>query len=120
MSIITLCLVGLVAVEHIYILIIEMFYWNKPYGRRMFGLKEGFANESKVLAANQGLYNGFLAVGLFWGMFHPNEAFGTQIQTFFLGCVLVAAIYGGLSAKKSIIITQGLPALLAMLSVILL
>jgi len=103
-----------VAVEHIYILILEMFLWTKPRTLKVFGLSKKDAETSKVLAANQGLYNGFLAAGLFWGLFHSNPIFGEQIQLFFLGCVLIAAIYGGFTANKSIWLVQGLPALIAL------
>lgn len=107
-------LVSLVALEHIYILVLEMFLWTKPRTLKVFGISKEEAEASKVLAANQGLYNGFLAIGLFWGLLHSNVAFGLQIQIFFLLCVLVAAIYGGISVKKSILIVQGIPAILAL------
>ncbi|WP_337104308.1 DUF1304 domain-containing protein [Paenibacillus sp. YIM B09110] len=112
-------LVALVALEHIYILILEMFMWTKPRAMRIFGTTKAFAEQTKSLAANQGLYNGFLAAGLAWGLLHPDDAFGRQIQLFFLACVLVAAVYGGLTAKRSIVVTQGLPALIALAVVLL-
>ena len=112
-------LVFIVAIEHVYILILEMFLWTKPRGLKAFGLTKEVAESSKVLAANQGLYNGFLALGLFLGLLHPNEAFGLQIQVFLLSCILVAAIYGYFTAKKSILITQGLPAFFAIFLVFL-
>ncbi len=108
-------LVGLVAVEHIYILYLEMFAWTTARVRRTFGTTPQFAQESRSLAANQGLYNGFLAAGLIWGLLHPTEAVGTQIQFFFLICVIIAAIYGSLTAKRSILWVQGGPAILALL-----
>jgi putative membrane protein len=111
-------LVGLVALEHIYILYLEMIAWTTPRVRRIFGTTPAFAEESKALAANQGLYNGFLAAGLIWGIVHPQPAIGIQIQLFFLLCVLVAAIFGGLTAKRSILVVQGGPALLALLAVL--
>jgi putative membrane protein len=111
-------LVGLVALEHVYILYLEMFAWTTPRVQRMFGTTPEIARDSKVLAANQGLYNGFLAAGLFWGLIHPIAMIGAQIQLFFLGCVIVAAIYGGLTAKRSILLVQGLPALIALLAVL--
>jgi putative membrane protein len=111
-------LVGLVALEHVYILYLEMFAWTTPRVQRIFGTTPSFANESKALAANQGLYNGFLAAGLIWGLAYPNAAVGGQIQLFFLGCVLVAAVYGGLTAKRSILGVQGGPALIALLSLL--
>jgi len=106
-------LVLVVAIEHFYILVLEMFLWTKPRTLKVFGLSKKDAETSKVLAANQGLYNGFLAAGLLWGLLHNNPVFGEQIQLFFLGCVLVAAMYGSLTAKKSILLIQGLPALIA-------
>ena len=112
-------LVAIVALEHVYILVLEMFLWTKPRALRVFGTTKDFAEASKSLAANQGLYNGFLAAGLFWGLFHPNPAFGIQIQIFFLICVLTAALYGGITVKKSILIVQGTPAFLALCSLFL-
>ncbi|MDY0250940.1 MAG: DUF1304 domain-containing protein [Pseudomonas sp.] len=109
-------LVALVAIEHLYILVLEMFLWTKPRTQKIFGIKKADVETTKVLAANQGLYNGFLAAGLIWGVLHPNPIVGTQIEIFFLLCVLIAAIYGGFTAKKSIIIVQGVPALLALVS----
>jgi len=119
MILISTILVAVVALEHIYILILEMFMWTKPRTMRIFGTTEQFAEETKSLAANQGLYNGFLAVGLLWGLVYPDFSFGRQIQLFFLACVLIAAVYGGLSAKRSILFTQGLPALIALLFVLI-
>ncbi|MFM9279283.1 DUF1304 domain-containing protein [Paenibacillus jiagnxiensis] len=119
MALISSILVAIVAIEHIYILILEMFMWDKPRGMRVFGTTRQFAEETKALAANQGLYNGFLASGLIWGLVHPNGVFGIQIQIFFLVCVLVAAIYGSVTAKRSILITQGLPACIAFLFVLI-
>jgi putative membrane protein len=118
MAMISLVLVGLVALEHVYILILEMFLWTTPRAQRVFGITPEFARESRALAANQGLYNGFLAAGLFWGIAHPNAQIGAQIQLFFLLCVLVAAIYGGITAKRSILLIQGGPALLALLALL--
>lgn len=118
MELVAIGLVGFVALEHIYILILEVFFWTSPRALRAFGMTQDFAKKTTVLAANQGLYNGFLAFGLLWGLLHPNEIFGEQIQVFFLACVLVAAIYGAFTAKKSILIVQGLPAFLAFVSVL--
>jgi putative membrane protein len=115
---ISLILVGLVAAEHIYILVLEMFMWTTPRVMKTFGTTKEFAEASKSLAANQGLYNGFLAAGLVWGMVHPDAAIGRQIEIFFLLCVLVAAVYGGATAKKSILLMQGLPALIALSAVL--
>lgn len=120
MAWIGMVLVAVVAVEHIYILILEMGMWTSPRARKIFGTTEKFAEESKALAANQGLYNGFLAAGLIWGLVHPASTFGHQLQIFFLACVLTAAAYGGATAKRSILVTQGLPALLALAAVLFL
>ncbi|MEO3946448.1 DUF1304 domain-containing protein [Gorillibacterium sp. CAU 1737] len=111
-------LVALVALEHVYILVMEMFLWNTPRVRKTFGTTPAFAEQTKALAANQGLYNGFLAAGLLWGLFHGNADFGQQLQLFFVGCVLVAAIYGGLTSSRSILVKQGLPACLAFLALL--
>lgn len=104
-------LVGLVALIHIYILVLEMFLWTKPAGRRAFGLTKELAEQTKVLAANQGLYNGFLAAGLLWGLWQGHEGFATKL--FFLGCVLVAGIFGAVTASKKILWVQAIPALVA-------
>jgi putative membrane protein len=100
--------VGLIAVLHVYILVLEMFLWDKPRGRKAFGLSEEFARSTRVLAANQGLYNGFLAAGLFWGLWQG--AAGKEILIFFLLCVLVAGVYGGVTAGRKILFIQALPA----------
>jgi len=118
MIILSKILVGLVCIEHVYILVMEMFLWTTPRVMKTFGTTTEMAAVSKTLAANQGLYNGFLAAGLLWGIIHPDPAIGHQIQLFFLGCVIVAAIYGGLTVKRSILLVQGLPALLALLAVL--
>ena len=119
MKYLSIVLVTLVALEHIYILVLEMFLWTSPRALKAFGLTPDLAEQTKSLAANMGLYNGFLAAGLIFGLLHSNQIFGVQIQIFFLCCVVVAAIFGGLTAKKSIILVQGLPAFLALLSVVL-
>ena len=100
--------VAVVALIHVYILILEMFLWDKPAGLRAFGQTQQVATASKVLAANQGLYNGFLAAGLAWGLWlGPN---GTSVKVFFLGCVLVAGLYGAASASRKILYVQAIPA----------
>ena len=99
--------VGFVAFIHIYILILEMFLWEKPAGLRAFGLGREFAAQTRVLAANQGLYNGFLAAGLIWGLWTG----AVEVQQFFLGCVLVAGIYGAFTANIKILWIQAMPAL---------
>jgi putative membrane protein len=119
MDTISKILVALVALEHVYILYMEMFLWTTPGVRKNFGTTEEFATASKALAANQGLYNGFLAAGLAWGVLNPTPAFAHQIQIFFLVCVIVAAIYGSLTAKRSILYVQGGPALIALLAVLI-
>jgi putative membrane protein len=111
-------MVGLVALIHIYIVYLEMFAWSKPKGLRVFGMTQEVADASKTLAANQGLYNGFLAAGLIWGLVHPNGNFGHQVVIFFLFTVIVAAIYGALTVKKSILFMQGLPAFIALILVV--
>ncbi len=104
--------VALVAAIHIYILILEMFLWDKPSGLRAFGQTQAAATASKVLAANQGLYNGFLAAGLIWGLILGHDGFGVKI--FFLTCIIVAGIYGAATASKKILYVQALPALIAL------
>jgi putative membrane protein len=103
--------VGFVALIHLYILVLEMFLWEKPVGLRTFGLKKDFAAATRVLAANQGLYNGFLAAGLIWGLFAGDAA----VMRFFLGCVLVAGVYGAMTANARILWIQAAPAALALL-----
>ena len=119
MEILAKAFVVLVAIEHLYILVLEMFLWTKPRTRKVFGVSAELAEQTKAMAANQGLYNGFLAAGLFWGLLHSNLALGFQLQFFFLVCVIIAAIYGSLTVKKSILLVQGLPAALALLALIL-
>lgn len=104
-----------VALSHVGILILEMFFWNHPVGQKIFSMTPEVAESSAVLAMNQGLYNGFLAAGLFWGLLKGR----LDIKVFFLGCVIVAGIFGGITAKTSIIFTQGLPALIALIFVLL-
>lgn len=107
----------LVALEHLYFLYLEMFLWTTPKGLKIFGNTPEKAEASRVLAANQGLYNGFLAAGLLWGIAYPEPA-GIHIQMFFLACVIVAGIFGGLTAKMRIMYLQAGPALLAMLALL--
>ena len=108
-------LVGLVALIHVYILVLEMFLWTTPEGRKAFGTTPEFAEASKVLAANQGLYNGFLAAGLIWGLLLGGTA-GFHVKLFFLACVLIAGVYGAATASKRILYVQALPALLAIVA----
>ena len=108
MSMLANIVVALIALLHVYILVLEMFLWDKPVGLRAFGQTQAAATASKVLAANQGLYNGFLAAGLFWGLLLGNE--GHAIKLFFLGCVLVAGLYGAATANRKILFIQAIPA----------
>lgn len=110
-------LVAFVALEHVLFLVLEMFFWSTPTGIKVFGLTPEFAEQSSALAANQGLYNGFLAAGLIWGLIAKDNA--QQIKIFFLSCVLVAGIFGAVTAKASILVVQGAPALAALLLVML-
>lgn len=104
--------VGLVALLHVYILVLEIFLWNTPYGRRVFGLTPEFAAASRKLAMNQGLYNGFLAAGLVWGL-ALGEA-GFAVKVFFLGCVVVAGVFGAATANRKILFVQALPGAVAL------
>lgn len=114
MNLLASILTYFVAISHVGILILEMFFWNHPIGQKIFSMTPEVAESSSVLAMNQGLYNGFLAVGLFWGLLYNR----LDIKIFFLGCVIVAGIFGGITAKTSILFTQGLPALLAFIFVL--
>ena len=104
--------VALVALLHLYFLVLEMFFWDKPLGRRTFGLTPEFAAASKSLAANQGLYNGFLVAGLVWGIWLG--AAGGPVKIFFLGCVIVAGVFGALTASRKILWVQALPGAIAL------
>lgn len=104
--------VALVALLHLYFLVLEMFFWKKPLGRRVFGLKPDFAKATAALAANQGLYNGFLAAGLLWGL-SLGEA-GFSIRVFFLICVIVAGVFGAATANRRILWVQALPGAVAL------
>ena len=117
MSIAANLVIALAALLHVWFLILEMFLWDKPSGRRAFGLTVEFAAQSRVLAANQGLYNGFLAAGLSWGLWLGRN--GTDIKLFFLGCVLIAGLFGGLTASRKILVIQALPALIGLVLVTL-
>lgn len=110
-------LTGLVAALHLYFLVLEMFLWDKPFGRKTFNLTPEFATASKTLAANQGLYNGFLAAGLAWGLWLGPA--GLSVKAFFLGCVIVAGVYGAATVNMRIFFIQALPAIIAMASVYL-
>src|ERR1700722_6920559 len=108
-------IVALVAALHVYFLALEMFLWTKPLGLKTFRNTPEKAADSAVLAANQGLYNGFLAAGLIWGLLKPNAAFGFQIKTFFLLCVVVAGVYGAATVSQRILLAQAAPAALALI-----
>ena len=110
MSVLARVMIGLVALAHIGFLVLEMFYWDHPVGRRIFNMTPEVSASSAVLAANQGLYNGFLAAGLIWALW--SDRF--DLKLFFLGCVIVAGIFGGLTAKPTILLTQALPAAIAL------
>jgi len=107
-------LVVLVAALHLYFLVLEMFLWRTPFGRRTFRTTAEVAESSAVLAANQGLYNGFLAAGLLWALFVYGLIGGRAILTFFLVCIVVAGIYGGVTVSRRIVLVQAVPAGIAM------
>ncbi len=110
MDIVAYFLVGLVAALHLWFLVLEMFLWTKPLGRRTFGKTAEAAETTRVLAANQGLYNGFLVAGLVWGLVSDR----TDVQVFFLACVIVAGVYGAATVSSRILVVQAVPALLAL------
>jgi len=103
-------LIGLVSLSHLGFLVLEMFFWDHPVGRRVFSLTPEISARTAALAANQGLYNGFLAAGLVWALWADRR----DLRVFFLGCVIVAGVFGGLTAKTSILFIQALPASIAL------
>ena len=115
MQTVALVLAALLALLHVYILVLEMFFWTKPLGRKAFGLKADFAEQSKALAANQGLYNGFLAAGLAWGVIQGAAA-GRPWILFFAGCVVVAGVFGAATASRKILFVQALPGALTLVA----
>ena len=115
MNVLVNIVICIVAILHVGFLILEMFLWNKPFGMKTFGMTKEVADASAALAANQGLYNGFLAAGLVWGLWSGI----TSIKIFFLACVIVAGAFGGLTAKRSIIYIQALPALIGLILVVI-
>ncbi len=119
MELLSTAVVVLVAVEHLWFLVLEMFLWTRPLGLKTFRNTPEFARQSAVLAANQGLYNGFLAAGLLWGAFHPAPAIGRQVELFFLGCVVVAGVFGAATVSRRIFFLQALPALVGLGLVVL-
>jgi putative membrane protein len=119
MKILAIGFTVIVAVQHILFLTLEMFFWTQPLGLKIFRQSLEKAEASAVLAANQGLYNGFLAAGLIWSLFHPDPLIARQLQFFFLGCVAVAGIYGAATVGKNIFFVQALPAILGLIFVFL-
>ncbi|HJS17241.1 MAG TPA: DUF1304 domain-containing protein [Anaerolineales bacterium] len=115
MSLIANILVGIVALLHIGFLALEMFFWDHPFGRRTFRMTPEYSKASATLAANQGLYNGFLAAGLIWGLISGQ----TSVVIFFLTCVFIAGLYGGFTAGRRILLIQALPAWIALVAVYL-
>ncbi len=115
MRILAILLTAFVAVEHIGILVLEMFFWNHPVGQKIFNMTPEVSASSATLAMNQGLYNGFLAAGLIWGLLSGRS----EIKVFFLVCIVIAGIFGGFTAKTSILLTQALPALVALVCVLI-
>lgn len=105
-------MIALVALLHAYFLVLEMFLWTKPFGMRAFKLTPEFAAASKALAANQGLYNGFLVAGLLWGLWMG--AAGIQVKVFFLACVIVAGLFGGATVNRKILFVQAIPGIIAL------
>ena len=114
MRMLALLLVVLVALIHTGFLVLEMFFWNHPIGQQIFNMTPEVSASSAILAANQGLYNGFLVAGLIWGLVSGRR----DVKVFFLACVIVAGVYGGLTAKTTILYSQALPGALAMLAVL--
>jgi putative membrane protein len=111
-------IVFLVALEHLWFMVLEMFLWTKPIGRKTFHLTPDFAIETAAMARNQGLYNGFLAAGLVWGLLAPDPV-AFQAQVFFLSCVLVAGLFGAATVMQRIFFVQSLPALLGLVAVLI-
>ena len=117
MQLLTTFAIAIVALIHVYILVLEMFLWTSPRGRRAFGLSAEFAEQTRTLAANQGLYNGFLAAGLIYGLVLGSQGFAFKV--FFLTCVVIAGLYGAATASKKILYVQALPAAIALLLLLL-
>ncbi len=115
MKILTNSIIAAVAIQHAGFLVIEMFFWTRPFGLKVFGQTLENAKISSTLAANQGLYNGFLAAGLAWAILHPSEGFSLQLKVFFLACVVVAGLYGGYSVSLKVLIVQAVPAAIALM-----
>ena len=118
MATVAAVLVAIVAAIHVYIVILEMVLWRTPRGLRAFGTDQAFADSSATLAANQGLYNGFLVAGLVWGLLAMDPV-GFQVKLFFLGCVIVAGVFGAATVSRRILVVQAIPAALALIAVLL-
>ncbi len=118
MDILIISLIVIIAIQHILFLILEMFFWTKPIGLKVFRQSLEKARASETLAANQGLYNGFLSAGLLWSLFHPSGDVSAQLQYFFLSCVIIAGIFGALTVNKRIFWIQGLPSMLCLILLI--
>jgi putative membrane protein len=117
MNIVAQVLIAVVALEHCYIMWLEMFMWTRPLGRKTFStVPTDMFDKTKALAANQGLYNGFLAAGLAWSLFIKDPAWGTNVASFFLCCIVVAGVFGALTAMKRIFYIQSLPAIAALIA----
>ena len=114
MNILSDVIIGFVALEHLGFLVLEMFFWRKPIGLKIFHMTQAVADSSAILAANQGLYNGFLAAGLVWGLLLSNQAWAASVKTFFLLCIVVAGVFGGITANRYIFLIQAVPSVLAL------
>lgn len=114
----TRILVGIIGIQHLIFMILEMFFWDHPVGRKIFKTSVAFSSESRALAANQGLYNGFLAAGCFWSLF-TSESLTFPLMFFFLNCVFVAGIFGALTVSRTILVVQAAPALIGLILVFL-
>ena len=114
MGVVVTALIVFIVIFHVWAMVLEMFFWTKPLGRKTFGVSKADAEVSKTLAANQGLYNGFLAAGLVLSFFVSNPDTAFTLQVFFLACVSLAGLYGGITANMSILFMQGLPAMIAL------
>lgn len=110
--------VAMVALLHVYIMLLEVLWWDTPRGHRAFNLAPEFAAQTRVLAINQGVYNGFLAAGLVWGLVYPAPEIAAQIQLFFLACVAIAGIVGAITSSRKILFVQTVPALVAIFAVL--
>ncbi len=119
MSIVANFFIALIALEHFYILIVQMFMWTAPRGRKMFRMTSEKAEITRVMAANQGLYNGILVAGLVWSLVQRDPMFAFQLKLFFVGAVITAGLYGGLTVSRRIVMVQGLPAIIAFVLVLL-